>query len=292
MKNRYQNLVIVAIALGGCAPVAASTSQSPPALALDPFYAKYLDAGGIPILSSAKVPDEALERARAIVLGLLEHRPDLHRQLVDWRYRVAIMAESEGMLDIPEQAHWTKPARDDVRLTRCEKLHYDERIGRLTDAQYWNARARGIGGPMTVGAAEDLLGLPSSRYYGETIFLHEFAHNVLWAAKAADPQLYAEVERAWRAALAEGLWSGEYMMTTVDEYWAEGSQLWFNSKKLKVMNGRRVLSDADLTAYDPRLSVLLERAYGNNHHIAGDPFYLSAARIPEGPIPENTAEVC
>jgi hypothetical protein len=271
---------------------AAVPAPPPPTLALDPFYAKYLDAGGIPIVASDQVPDEALERARAIVLGLLEHRPDLHRKLVEWHYRVAIMAENEGMLDIPEFAHWTKPAPDDVRLTRCEKKHYDERIGRLTDAQYWNARARGIGGPLTVGAAEDLLGLPSSRYYGETIFLHEFAHNVLWAAKEADPQLYAEVEQAWRAALDDGLWSGEYMMTTVDEYWAEGSQLWFNSKKLKVMNGRRILSDSDLAAYDPRLAALLRRAYGDSHHIAGDPFYQSAARIPEGPIPDNTAEVC
>jgi len=268
------------------------SSPPPASLALDPFYAKYLDAGGIPIVSSAQVPDEALERARSIVLGLLEHRPDLHRALAAWGYRVAIMAESEGMLDIPEQAHWTKPGPDDVRLTRCEKKHYDERIGRLTDAQYWNARARGIGGPMTVGAAEDLLGLPSSRYYGETIFVHEFAHNVLWAAKEVDPVFYAEVEAAWRAALADGLWSGEYMMTTVDEYWAEGSQLWFNSKKLKVMNGRRVLSDEDLAGYDPRLHALFGRAYGNKHRLAGDPFYLHPARIPAGPIPDNTAEVC
>lgn len=271
---------------------AAGPSPPPRSLGFDPFYAKYVDAAGIPILSSRLVPDEALDRARAIVIGLLEHRPDLHRNLVERNYRVAIMAENEGMLDIPEFAHWTKPLPDDVRLTRCEKLHYDERIGRLTHAQYWNARARGIGGPLTVGAAEDLLGLPSSRYYGETIFLHEFAHNVLWAAKEADPKLYAEVERAYRAALADGLWLNEYITTTVDEYWAEGSQLWFNSERLKVFEGRRILSHEDLAAYDPRLYAVLAQAYGTNHRLAGDPFYLHPARIPPGPIPANTAEEC
>ena len=30
-------------------------------LGLDPFYKKHLDAGGLPIVSSAKVPDEALD---------------------------------------------------------------------------------------------------------------------------------------------------------------------------------------------------------------------------------------
>jgi hypothetical protein len=286
----WRFLAVAAILIPGSDLLA--DAPPPPSLSLDPFYAKHVDAGGIPVVSSAQVPDEALTRAQSIVLGLLEHRPDLLRELASQNYRVAILAESEGMLDIPEFAHWTRPAPDDPRLTRCEKLHYDERIGRLTDAQYWNARARGIGGPMTVGAAEDLLGLPTSRYYGETIFVHEFAHNVLWAAKTADSQLYADVVAAYRAALAEGLWSGEYMTTTVDEYWAEGTQLWFNSKKLKVMDGRRILSHEDLEAYDPRLYAVLARAYGASHRLAGDPFYLHAARIPAGPIPQNTAEVC
>ena len=59
-------------------------------------------------------------------------------------YRVAIIAETEALLDLPENAHWKKPAPDDPRLTRCEKKHYEERIGRLTDRAYWDARARGI----------------------------------------------------------------------------------------------------------------------------------------------------
>ena len=266
---------------------------TPPAsLGVDPFYAKYVDAAGIPVLSSAKVPDPALLAARAIVEGMLAHRPDLARALVAERFRVAIMARDEGTLDLPEQRDWKKPDRADPRLTYCERKHYDERIGRLTDRAYWNARARGMAGRLTSGATEDLLGQRASRYYGETIFLHEFSHDVLDAIQLADPALYAEVERAYAAALKAGRWKREYASTSVGEYWAEGSQFWFNSNRIAIFDGRQVLSDADLKAYDPPLYAALGKAYGPTHHIAADPFYLSDARIPPGPLPANTAEVC
>jgi hypothetical protein len=271
---------------------AISPTAPPRSLHLDPFYAKYLDAGGIPVTSSAKVPDAVLEKARSIVLQMLHHRPDLKAELVRDGYRVVVMAQSESTLDLPEQAGWKKPARDDIRLTRCEIKHYDERIGSLTDREYWDRRARGMGGLLTSGSVEDLLGLPTSRYYGETIFVHEFGHDVLWAIRDADPKLYAAVQRAYANAKAKDLWHDEYAMTTVDEYWANGTQTWFNSNKLEVMNGRRVLSDRDLKAYDPALYAVLARAYGTRHHLSGDPFYNSLARIPPGPIPQNTAEVC
>ena len=280
-------------ALGTLTASAEPPVATPPAaLAADPFYAKYVDADGIPVLSSAKVPDRALLSAKAIVEGLLAHRPDLARVLVAWKFRVAVMAEDESTLDLPEQRDWKKPTRDDNRLTRCERKHYDERIGRLTDRDYWNARARGMSGALTSGSVEDLLGQRNSRYYGQTIFLHEFSHNLLWAIRAVDPHLYAEVKRAYAAALRAGRWKGEYASTTIDEYWAVGSQFWFNSGRVVIFNNRRILNDGDLKAYDPALYAVLAKAYGTNHHIDADPFYMSEARVPPGPLPANTAEEC
>lgn len=274
------------------ATVAAVVSPPPAALGLDPFYAKYLDADGIPVVASVGVPDRALVVAREIVVGLLRHRPDLGHVLVAWHQRVAIMAPDEGTVDLPEQRDWKKPTITDIRLTVCERKHYTDRIGRLSDRDYWNGRARGMAGLLTSGAAEDLLGLRSSRYYGETIFLHEFSHQVLAAIRVADPALSARVDTAYRAALAAGKWKGEYAAVNVDEYWAEGTQFWFNSNKVAVMDGRRVLSDDDLRAYDPGLYAVLRATYGDRHHIDGDPFYDSPARVPPGPLPHNTAEVC
>lgn len=284
---------LMPLAGAACGADAAPVVSAPPAvLGLDPFYTKYLDAGGIPVVASARVPDHALVVAREIVLGLLRHRPDLAQVLVAQHQRVAIMAPDEGTVDLPEQRDWKKPAITDVRLTMCERKHYADRIGRLSDRDYWNGRARGMAGPLTSGATEDLLGLRSSRYYGETIFLHEFSHQVLAAIRVADPALSARIDAAYRAALSAEKWKDEYAAVNVDEYWAEGTQFWFNSNKVAAMNGRRVLSDDDLRAYDPNLHAVLHAAYGDQHHIDGDPFYDSPARVPPGPLPRNTAEVC
>ena len=282
---------LLAVTVTGC-NTASLIDPTPPSLAAGGFYAKHVVASGIPILSSARVPDEALLAARAMVRDMLSNRPDLAAWLQRNGYRVAIIAEDEALLDLPENAHWTKPAPDDPRLTRCEKKHYEERIGRLTDRAYWDARARGIGGQRTVGSEEDVLGLDTSRYYGETILVHEFAHNILFAIQAVDPALYARVEAAYANALANDLWLNEYATTTVQEYWAEGTQFWFESNRLTVVDGTRILNRDDLARYDPALHAVLARAYGEVTRLAGDPFYRHPARVPPGPIPQNTAEVC
>ncbi|MXO93414.1 glycoside hydrolase [Erythrobacter arachoides] len=257
-----------------------------------PFYTKQVAAAGIPVRSSDRVRDEALAAAQAMIADMLATRPDLAAELVRQDYTVSVIAEDEALLDLPENAHWTKPAADDIRLTRCERLHYDERIGALSDRAYWDARARGIGGQRTAVAEEDVLGLRSSRYYGETILVHEFAHNVLFAIQAADPALYAQVEAAYANAQGQRMWFNEYAMTTVQEYWAEGTQFWFDSNKLVVVDGQRILNHADLAAYDPALYAALAQAYSPRHRLARDPFWMSEARVPPGPIPRNTAEEC
>ncbi|MFC3579322.1 glycoside hydrolase [Sphingomonas hylomeconis] len=290
MRNRYKIYPLLAALLIGAAP--APVTAPPPALNLDPFYTRYLEAAGIPIVSSARVPDEALRRAQAIVVAMLAHRPELARALVARGQRVAVMAPDEGTVDLPEQRDWKKPTRDDPRLTVCEAKHYEARIGRLSDRDYWNARARGMGGVLTSGATENLLGSRSSRYYGENIFVHEFSHSILNAIEAADPKLFARVRAAYDHALGKGMWKGEYAAVSIDEYWAEGTQFWFNTNKVTTFDRRVILSDRDLRRYDPRLYRVLAATYGKDHRLAADAFYMSPARVPPGPLPKFTAEVC
>ncbi|WP_324827217.1 glycoside hydrolase [Qipengyuania zhejiangensis] len=287
--HKIASLAGLAALLAACA----TTPVQPPArLSADPFYAKSVSANGIPILSSAQVADEALLAARDMVRGIFAHRPELAKWLAVNDYRVAIIGVDEALLDLPENANWTKPAFDDPRLTRCERKLYDTRIGRLSDREYWDNRARAIGGERTVGSQEDVLGLPVSRYYGETIFVHEMGHNVLFAIQAVDPALYAKVEAAYANALATDLWLNEYTTTTMQEYWAEGTQFWFDSNRLQAFDGVRILDHQDLKSYDTQLYAALAEAYGDNHKLASDPFWQHPARVPPGPSPANTAEVC
>jgi len=249
----------------------------------DPFYAKYADAGGIPVIGSTRVPDAAIGRAVEIIQTMLARRPDLRAELVRQEVRVGVIAEEEAITDLPEYRGWTKPRRDDPRLTACE-LKYFAAIEAQSDREYWNARSRGTGGRFTTVGAENLLAVPGSRYFGENILVHEFSHAIFDAIRTADPPLYAAVERAYAAARAAGRWKGDYAAVTLTEYWAEGTQYWFNTNMLARLDEGPILSDRDLAAYDPALAADLAKAYGKRHRIAADPFFEHSARlnVPQG----------
>lgn len=254
--------------------------EPPPAqLRLHPFYGQHLDAGGIPVVGSERVPAAALLAARDVVLGMLAHRPDLARDLARSGVRAAVIAEEEGTMDLPEHRHWEKPGRGDPRLTQCERDEYDRRIAPLSAAEYWNARTRGTGGnPVSVGA-ENLLARPGTRFYGENILVHEFAHAVFAAVRRVDPALLARVRIALERAIAAGKWRGDYAAVTIDEYWAEGTQFWFETNMISRLDDGTILSADDLRRYDPALAAALAEAYGPSRRIAGDPFHGHLARL-------------
>ena len=249
----------------------------PSELGYDPqFYKKYVDAVGIPIIASAKVPDKGLLIARDVVTYMLANRPDIRKEMLAKKYRVGVMAVSESTTDIPEQRDRKKPAFDDPRLTKQEKENYDKPggIASLSDKEYWDRRARGLGGPYTTCAEENILGYPGTRYYGENILVHEFSHGIMAAIRTVDPALYGEIQAAYKAAMADGRYSGHYAETTANEYWAEGTQWWFwsNYEWTDSKRQARLQTPDDLKAYDPTLFDLLGRVYPG-HHIPADVYY-------------------
>jgi hypothetical protein len=293
MRPRLAKTVLVlTLALGACAGPAPSVAPPPARLALDPFYGKYLDAQGIPVTASARVPDAALEKARDIVEAMLSRRPDIRVQLIAMGERVGVLAEGEMLTDLPEERDLKKPALSDQRLTFCERKAYLQ-IARLTDREYWNTRARGLGGLYTIGATENLLGTPGAVYFGENILVHEFSHAMLTAIEQADPRLYREVQAAYANAKAQGLWKGSYSVNTLQEYWAEGTQFWFNSNiAYKRAPSLVIATDQDLKRYDPKLWAALAQVFPKSHHIAADVFWMNPARLGGPTVPEDGHEVC
>lgn len=247
------------------------------------FYRKYANAVGVPIISSSLVPDEALLVTRDIVTHMLSARPDIRADLVERGGRVGIMAITEMTTDIPEQRDWKKPAIDDRRLTDGERERYNQPggIGSMTDKEYWNRRARGMGGTFTTGAEENVLGYPGTRYYGEHILVHEFSHNIHGAIRRVDPELQKQLEEAYREATEKKMYLNarggrHYAVNTIAEYFAEGTQWWFwnNYPETFVTNGveHRVWSPDDLKAYDPKLYDILSRVYPD-HRIPMDVYH-------------------
>jgi hypothetical protein len=260
-------------------PLAPSYTQTmivaPPAtLAIDTFYKKYTDAWGIPIVSSAKCPDDALLMARDIVNYMLIKRLDVRETLIRQKARVLVMAQTEMETDLPERHDWKKPARDDRRLTPGERENYDKPggIASLSDREYWNKRARGMGGTITSCAEENLLGYPGTRYYGENILVHEFSHNIMSAIRRADTALYREIGVAYEVAKSKGMYKGQYAINTIAEYWAEGTQWWFWSNIEFYDGATRIQTPDDLLVYDPTLYHILEKVYAS-HHVPADVYY-------------------
>ena len=257
----------------------AMVSMPPASLSVDSFYKKHTDAFGIPIVSSEKVPDDALLIARDIVNYMLIKRPDVRAVLINKGSRVLVMAQTEMETDLPERRNWKKPAKNDPRLTPGERENYDKPggIASMSDREYWNRRARGMGGTVTSCAEENLLGYAGTRYYGENILVHEFSHNIMGALRNADTVLYKEIGKAYEAAKTKGMYKGQYAINTVAEYWAEGTQWWFWSNFEFYDGNTRVQSPDDLKNYDPDLYKILAQVY-LDHHIPADVYYSKNIR--------------
>lgn len=212
-------------------------------LGLDPFYQKYLDADGLPVLGSGKVSDDALAEAAWVVKNMLAGRDDVRRAMADQKVRAVVMAASEYTTDVPEHRN-------------------------LRPKLFWDRRARGLGAtprnPVVSGAEENLLGFPRDPYPNENIFLHEFAHAVHETGmNKVDPTFDRRLRAAYAAARERGLWKDTYAATNHHEYWAEGVQCWFDDNAPPDALHNEVRTRAKLKEYDPALAALCKEVFGD-----------------------------
>ena len=246
--------------------VKANIGPVPETLGVSPFYKKYTDAAGIPVIASEKVPDAALLVARDIVNSMLAARPDIRKALIARKWRTGVIAEVEMTMDIPEYSRMKRPgASREEPVTQA-------------DRDYHANRSRGLGGNPTTGAEENLLGYPGTRYWGEHIFVHEFAHAMMTALRDVDPAMHAEIRAAYDEAMAAGKYvhpdgRKHYATTNAGEYWAEGVQWWFFSNYGECFaGGVKVETPEEFAAYDPKLNELISRVY-TTHRIPMDVFH-------------------
>jgi hypothetical protein len=198
---------------------------------------------------------------------MLAARPDLRAALIARGWRTGVIAEVEMTMDIPEYARLKRPgASRDEPVTQA-------------DRDYHANRSRGLGGDPTTGAEENLLGYPDTRYWGEHIFVHEFAHAIMGGGiRHVDPAMHAEIRAAYDAAMAAGKYvhadgRKHYATTNANEYWAEGVQWWFFSNYGECFAGDvKVETPDELAAYDPALNALIGRVF-TTHRLTMDVFH-------------------
>ena len=101
-------------------------TEPPAMLNLDTFYKKYLSASGIPVISSAKVPDAALYAVQRTINTMMKMRPDVLTKMIENKARVGIMAKlatgCEKMTGLPTATSVHEWAVVTVSCTVCVTL--------------------------------------------------------------------------------------------------------------------------------------------------------------------------
>ena len=220
-------------------------TKPPPAIKekfeLPDFYQQWIDVRGFPIVSSETVNPYAIREAAWLIEKMIGHRPDLLQALSENKVRFSIMAYNEMTTKIPE--------------------HSD-----LIPDFYWDRRARGLGAtssrPSVSCGEENLLNYKGDPYGTENILIHEFAHAIhQMGLSTVDPDFDKRLMALYKAAMDKELWKSTYASTNKEEYWAEGTQSWFNTNRENDAQHNHVSKRGILKEYDPDLAELLTEIY-------------------------------
>jgi alpha-glucosidase len=161
----------------------------------------------------------------------------VRQELIKRRVRFVVMAPTEMTTDVPEQAHM--------------------------DSEYWDRRARGLGGRICSCGEENLLNLPGDRYSNENILIHEFSHTIHnYGLRRLDAEFNSRLTELYDDAMDKGLWKNTYAATNPGEYWAEAVQSYFDcnaAPRRGVHN--EVDTREELKEYDPDLFALIDESF-------------------------------
>ncbi len=197
-----------------------------------PFYKKYINASGIPIIGSENVDDEAFRRAGRTIVVMLAKRPDITAQMIWLRNRVIIMDEDENFSNLPD-------------------FPYASGSG--------GGRAQGSIPlfPVTVIGEENIMRADSLTdvYYGQDVLIHEFGHGIY---EALTPGERERINIAYNNAVISGLWQKTYAITSVNEYFSDTTRAWFNGWKPR---DGRIDTREKLISYDIEIYNILKEIY-------------------------------
>ncbi len=208
-------------------PSTSARVQPPPAsLNAPPYYRKYLDAGGIPILSSNAVTDEELYQTRDTILAILADRQDLLNAMSEFGFRVLIYPdrfEHGGLItDLPE----------------FKGLNLSSRV-------------LGAAGKTPSGW---VAGAPEVARHCNHTMIHEFAHFIEDALRLrpGGDAFISRLNSTYNVAMLSGLWQERYAATSALEYWAEIVKAWLTPSEFAGSFGPayQKLEDYDPVAAD------------------------------------------
>ena len=206
-----------------------------------------MDVNGIPLISSWRVPDSAIVAAHRTLYAMTSMlKPEIVQAMKKANARVAIMARYEGTTDLPEHHYLV----NDTSLN-------------------WDLRARGLGGtieePLTSCAEENVLAYQIDKYHAEDILIHEFAHAIhCIGIIQVDTAFNTRLNALYQKAMKSGILDNTYRSSTMEEYFAEGVQDWFNvNAEVPRTDGKHNWCNTreELQEFDPELYQLISEYF-------------------------------
>jgi hypothetical protein len=204
----------------------------PEELELDPFYVKYCDAQGIPVIASSEVADEALRQGYYLTLNFFASIPEIRATMIARGAMLSIYGANQTVRDVPETYTFSLSNSPGVV---------------------------GLGGslsqPVTVTTERDLARTP---WMCNSVTIHELGHAIRDIALLTTVRGFlTQSNDIFALAVQEDLWAGSYARTNADEYWAEGVSAYFGAYQDPY--GTSYVRDREsLAEYDPRLFTFIE----------------------------------
>ena len=216
------------------------------------FFTQQGSACGIPIYAYPCVDDACSSIAATVLTNMLSGvSPAIIHRMIILGAAVGIIGRQQCTSDIPQYAHLKGKKSSDGRS-------FDDSI-------------RGLGGALacgmtTVGEENLLMKNGDSRYSSESILCHEFAHAVMNLGLTGT-QTGRDIDTAFRSvwkrpAQYKRKHRKSYMLSNADEYWAEGTQAWFEAT-VRMDVTAEMKTRVAVKERDPMLAVLLERVWGD-----------------------------
>lgn len=230
----------------------AQSPAHPPIQSIDPpedgFYTKVLSFHGILIKAPSVVTDEAMYIAYDRMATETAHLPIVITNLAAAGAQLHIIGRDQVTTDLPE---W----RQDKHVP------LDEYNGLTRDQ-----RTRGMGGLITSCGEENLLKLPTDRYRGRDICMHEFAHNIEGAG--IPREVRAKFDSQYQISKSNGLWLNSYAGSNPNEYFAELTMWYFGTHGDMNMTGPKPEDGPEgLKKYDPDAYKLLDDFFSGHFEI-------------------------
>jgi hypothetical protein len=81
--------------------------------------------------------------------------------------------------------------------------------------------------------------------------------------KVVDPTFDRRLKAAYDVSMSKGLWAKTYAAENYAEWFAEGTQSWFDTNRQNDSIHNHVNTRAELKTYDPALAALCEEVFGD-----------------------------